>query len=233
MNRKVSKKSILWVIWAIAIGIASNAIWDFLVKPLLLFTQYTVLTFTTLGTQQFKNEIYIEIAKGDQDPASHFLLGLALAMVGILTLVIIAFLLNSLTEIKERIRGLSSEIKTIEGNAIEADLPNIAPPKSRLARLERRYQRRVTDTTVAGPFFALIIVTIFTLGARAEYIISAGLHFEQLIAISAPYLPDRKEMQLVSEFAQIKNRNDYERIILELRSVAEKNGQSVPKFDIW
>ena len=123
MNWKVNKESLLWVIGAIAIGIASNAIWDFLVKPILRLTQNSVLTFTTFGIQQFKNAIYIEIAKGNQDRASDFVLALVIVLFAILIFSYNVFLLNSLKEIKERIRGLSSEI-----NAIEADMTNVDPP---------------------------------------------------------------------------------------------------------
>lgn len=233
MNWKVNRNSILWLIGVILIGIASNAIWEFLFKPLLLFTQNSFLTLTTLGIQEFKNTAYVEIAKANYDRAGLYLLSQFVYLSDLLVVASIVILFLVLKEMKKRHRELSSRPRQVKDNEIQDDVPGPESLKSRLAQLDRNYQQTVKWFTVGAALALLFVITNFTFAAREQYIVSAVLHFEQLLEICAPYLEENKMKLLSSKFAQIKNRNEYERIIFELRSIAEENGQSVPKFDIW
>jgi hypothetical protein len=233
MNWKVSKKSILWAIGAIASAIASNALWDFLFKPLLLFTQNGVLTLTTFGIQRFKDAIYIEIAKGHYDRASEALFLIFTGFLFALAVSAIAILFLLISRLKQRSQSISSRLNAIETGTVIVKPSTIESLRVRLADAEQfgRSSSRLFFANTALITFTIVIGLIITV--RVTYIGHAVAYYEQLIAIATPYLTDDKEKRTASEFAQIKTRNDYERIILELRSVVEMNGQSVPQFDIW
>jgi hypothetical protein len=69
--------------------------------------------------------------------------------------------------------------------------------------------------------------------SRISYIYRAVAYYDQTLVIAAPYLEPGKEQLLKSAFAQIKNRDDYAKIILSLQETAKRNAQHVPPFDIW
>lgn len=231
MNWKLNKQSVLWLIGVIAVGVATNAIWEFLIRPVLLFTQNGVLTLTTLGIQRFKDAIYIDIARGHFDRASEELF---LMLTGITVVFIIAVTASQYIAIsiqKMRNQKITSELNDIEAGRLINEPPSLESLRARLADGERRRQgaaKLAFANTVLATFF---VAMIFTTYVKVRYIGSAVAYYDQLMAIATPYLTDKGKLT-DSEFAQIKNRNDYERIILELRSVAAKNGQSVPQFNI-
>ena len=69
---------------------------------------------------------------------------------------------------------------------------------------------------------------------RIIYINDAVTHFNQLYAIAAPYVEDNGEKEVyISKFAQIQNKEDYSNLLSDLKSIASKNNQVIPKFDIW
>lgn len=79
--------------------------------------------------------------------------------------------------------------------------------------------------------FACIVYAIDIV--KAQYINSAVTHFHQLVAIVSPYIEDIEKEKYHSRFAQIQSMEDYSKLISEFKSIALKNKQTVPKFDIW
>jgi len=73
----------------------------------------------------------------------------------------------------------------------------------------------------------------FVLQLRMNYENTAITHFEQSIAIVAPYVETDEEKLFLSRFAQIRNKDDYVEIIRDLEQVAEKNNLTFPDFSVW
>ena len=69
---------------------------------------------------------------------------------------------------------------------------------------------------------------------QTAYADSAVANFEQLLSITRPFLTEpRNENIIRSAFSQIRNKSDYEKLIMELKTIAQKQGQHVPDFSIW
>ena len=66
-----------------------------------------------------------------------------------------------------------------------------------------------------------------------SYINNARLHFQQSLAIVAPYLDEDEEEFAISEFAQINSRNAYMEVMRKLRNTADANDLILPPFTIW
>jgi len=79
--------------------------------------------------------------------------------------------------------------------------------------------------------FSLVYLTL--MGYRIAYINSSIAYFEQLLAISSPYLSADERIQMRSSFAQIQNSTDYARLTERLATVAKARGQRVPPFRIY
>jgi hypothetical protein len=233
MKWKVTKKSVLWIIGAIVISILSNGIWEFLIRPVLLYFQNGLLNLITLGIQEYKDAIYQEIARGHYDRASEDLLGVVLGGIVILLGAATAFQYGFHHLQKKRREQIRSSLNAIEADKVVHEPPTIESVKADFASIEQEAQtipRLILLQVVLVTLLARISVT---LAVRIKYIGSAVAYYDQLTAIATPFLTDDKAKLTASQFAQITNGNDYERIILELRSVAEANGQRVPKFTIW
>ena len=66
-----------------------------------------------------------------------------------------------------------------------------------------------------------------------SYVNNARLHFQQSLAIVAPYLDEEEEELVLSEFAQINGRDAYVEVMGKLRNTANANSLSLPPFTIW
>lgn len=141
MNWKQNKKYILGLFGAILVGIASNAIWEFLFRPALIFTQASFLTLITLGVDKFKNAIYIEIAMGNHDRASSYLLTQFICLSGGAIGGVIAFFFNIAKSTKRSQEKLFSLLEKIEGDRPPDEAPSLEDLKSHAKQLELRRQR--------------------------------------------------------------------------------------------
>ena len=220
MKWKPNKKSIFWLIGVTSIGIGSNAIWEFLIRPVLLLAQNGILTLTTLGIQSFKDDIYREIARGHHDRASEtiFILLMMLLMLAPIAIIFLGY-----TRFTSRRKQRLERIDTERNKTIDAKLAALEHVDARITKLIWM------NVGVA----VLLTIVSATLTVKTVYIGSAVTYYDQLMAIATPYLTDNKVKLIASEFAQIKNQDGYERIISELRSLAKMKGQSVPAFNIW
>jgi len=86
----------------------------------------------------------------------------------------------------------------------------------------------------AAFLFLMMAAASMTSAVRIKYVDAAVANYEQLLSITKPYLTELGKEELIrSASSQIRNKGDYEKIIVELRSIAQKNGQQVPDFMIW
>jgi hypothetical protein len=69
--------------------------------------------------------------------------------------------------------------------------------------------------------------------SRVSYVNRAITHFNQLLAISSPYLTPDERLKQISLFAQVHNRDDYFKIVTDLSTVCEQNKLKVPEFSVW
>jgi hypothetical protein len=66
-----------------------------------------------------------------------------------------------------------------------------------------------------------------------NYEIRAVTHFEHSMAICRPYLETGEEAKILSEFAQIKTRDDYVRLLQRLDGIAHRHGVALRAFSAW
>ena len=234
MNLLSIKKSLLYLGGVILIGVLTNALWEFLFKPSLLTAQNLILNLSTLGVQRFKDSMYIDIASGHHDRASLQLLGNFVGLsAGVLVGAVIGIFALSRSVWREndalikRINCLGEPEQEMKPFTKEDAIDETEKIKNRLRKSDR--------LAFATALIVLVVVAgALTSGIRIAYADSAVAHFEQILSIASPYLVEpRREEFLRSAFSQIRNKDDYEKIILELSAIAQKNGQHVPDFKIW
>ena len=68
---------------------------------------------------------------------------------------------------------------------------------------------------------------------RITYIVRASNHADQMLRITAPYVSNEQRLLQHSKLAQVRNRDDYVRLLTELNTIAETNVAAVPEFTIY
>ncbi|HMH52342.1 MAG TPA: hypothetical protein VK548_19035 [Candidatus Acidoferrum sp.] len=87
--------------------------------------------------------------------------------------------------------------------------------------------RRILDR--AAPIMLMLAVMFSLMAARQSYITSSIANLLQLEAIAAPFLTDQERLFVRSRFAQITTRAEYVALTDELKRVALRHGQKVPR----
>ena len=102
-----------------------------------------------------------------------------------------------------------------------------------------RLRRNAPQLAALGPNWPTLVASWLILSPLIgsvffySYVNNARLHFQQSLAIVAPYLDEDEEELVISEFAQINSRNAYMEVMRKLRNTADANGLSLPPFTIW
>jgi len=204
----------LWILGTIILGALGSGLWDVALKAWFVTIGRAILTGITFGYSSLRDGYYIEVAKGHTDRASLWLVFFStLPFFGAL-----GFYVGGLTGRKHARQKISEEASSL------------AVLQQRIGRLDRELKWLERATVLFGVFFLSVLVfRSFTLG----YISSAVTHFEQSYTICLPFLTEPERANIRSRFALIRSRSEYVGVLERLKSVATKNGVSLPKFTAW
>ncbi len=226
------KRVLRWtakVLGLLLVSAFSVPLWQYILRPLIGHTRDWVLDFATLGVQRYKDNIYAEVARGFRE-------SLDMATFIFLVMFIIIGIMFSLSWVFLRLRSALDDYTELLDRK---DTPGGQEVESRRSSDEFKkevahYVRGRKKDWYVQIALAMIILAILFLGSVQElYVNSAVSHFQQVLRIASPYLDDGEEKFILSEFAQIQNKEDYVRIVERLVSTARMNGQEIPTFDPW
>jgi hypothetical protein len=93
---------------------------------------------------------------------------------------------------------------------------------------------KLTSTDIRFRYAAAVILAgAFLLqSARTLYMVRAANHLDQLQRIVAPYISQEKRIDIASRIAEIRSRQDYERIVNEMSAVMISQKLKIPTFDL-
>ncbi len=217
------------VLGYLLVGALSNPLWLYILRPLIGHTRDWVLDLATLGVQSFKDNIYVEVARGfhELSGAGTFLFLVIFQIAAVTLLLLWTFL--RFRSIKERYSELLDEKDTTDGQEVETRMSSdeIRESLGRYERSQRKYFYLLIPAAI------MLVTLLLLLSAQVLYVNSAVSHFHQILRIASPYLDEGEEAFILSEFAQIHNKEDYVRIVERLVTTARMNGQDIPIFDPW
>lgn len=230
----------LILIWIIN-SVLNNLFGDYLDK-IVSWTVRLGLNIFSLGLKSYSDSIYIEISRGYYEAPSLVLLFIFSILI---TTGIILVILDLLSNIK------NDESKSIEKDFYKlAEELKISYSSDKFQKYKNHpYQKIIEKNKLFLESFSLkklykqgvfllilaIIVSLLLISHSISkvYENNAINHFNQSMAITKPYINTRNYVKLKSEFAQIKSKEDYERIITNLTVIAKKNNIELPQFTIW
>lgn len=162
-----------------------------------------VLRLASLGFDTYKVDVYKEIARGLHEYASS-------ALFGTITAIWVGLQLGLLLALFALMRS-----------------------KAKLREREERIRLAKKWFYAYGLLVVFLSTAQLIAVARHTYINSAVTHFRQVLRIASPYLDESEQAVIVSQFAQVKSKEDYVRIVDRLADTAETHRQNVPPFDPW
>jgi hypothetical protein len=202
VNPKV--KWLVGITGALLLGALGSGLWEYVLQPAFGWAGSAALDVGTLGLERYKDGVYQEIARGNPQNISVFLLSLTIFL-------FVAFL-GVVTGFVAGVRQFRKESLSEEGE--------IATPSRTTFRIG-----------VAAIVFAAGWMAISS--ARAGYVNRAQVHYEQLLATTAPHMATEERVGSRSAFAQIQSREDFITVLSTLNEIAHKNRLEIPEFEVW
>jgi len=204
MWNRIKKVPVIAMVGIILLGALGSGLWD-ITRPTITWIGLKLLTLFTLGLESIQNNTYRDIAKGHHEFPSLFLLALIMTLFALGPLAFYAYRFFILRRLDQLID------RDDTGHRIT---------------FARVLKVNIILSALIGIIFFIQLLLI-------NYENSAITHFEQSLAIVAPYMNTDKEELLVARFAQIRNKDDYVTIIRELEQVGDSNNVNLPHFTLW
>lgn len=221
---------------AIFIGAIGSGVWEYVLEPSLKSSSNFILRLATLGIESFKDDLYKEISNGFHERSSLSLLSSFSAIyigLTLFTAFLATFKAHGIREEEQKVLCRIEKLKESTEKKVE-DLQL----EGRLVALEKRVMSSSSKKLVFYGYILCLTAVILSIGkavtlTKDVYVNDAVTHYEKLFNATRPYLETNEAILIKSEFAQIRKRSDYVKIIKKLEKTAINNDLIIPNFEIW
>lgn len=237
-----NKKAILGVIAALIVGGLGNGVWEYVFEPAFTWSLAGILNIATLGVQSFKDDLYGEIAKGFHEESSLSLANSLYYWVGYAVAFGLFLLTRKTKDLVSRIAAVNKELDDLESTAdgnskqsepkddIHVHISNLRAENAGLApKAKLMHKTAYLLFSLGIAFFAWMVIG----NAKARYINSAIVHYEQSLSIVTPLATGKELAAFKSRFARVASKGDYETLISDIAHVGDRGGLKVPDFKAW
>jgi hypothetical protein len=236
--KKLSRTNVFKIIFIIILGAIGSGVWVHLLGPAYDRSQDFILSMISLGFKSYKDNTYQMIALGLHERPSILMLGHLTNWYFIASLIFVLFLFyknkelrNKLEEIRRRREGCKKgEILVTEVTCSEVTCENL---DREIEQLDTKLRRLPVLTYLMLFLIIVNALVMYTDLIRLSYVNSSISHFKQSLNICKPLIDETKEEELVALFSQVRNREDYKRIMEQLEELAAKNNRKLNQFNIW
>jgi hypothetical protein len=228
-----TKKPFKWTVGVagtLLLSALGSGIWQSVLGPALHTSSRWLLDLASLGLASYKNRVYQQIAADNQSAVAVVML--------IWVLVIYAFVLLGFNiRVFER-----NDDTLIRSQRLLQNLPGSPDSEPAVAVDTLRQDLvaiiRTTRLVSWGVYISLVflgaaVVIQVVEVAKLSYVNSADAHYHQTLRVASPYLDTHEQAQVESDFAQIKSREDYVKVLSRLENQCKAHDKSVPEFDAW
>jgi hypothetical protein len=200
-------KLAIGILGTVILGAIGSGLWDAVLKPAFPKLADFMLTISTLGLQEMRDSIYVEIARGNYERASLGTFEMASGMFSGITvgMIVGVYVINR---------------KSYIDNTDAQNLKKLMISSKKIA---------IPALLIQSLFAGFIIFN----ATRMTYIVIAAGQLQQMQDIVAPFLSDDERIRLHSNVAQIRSREDFQNITDQMSKIAGKNGLSVPRLNIF
>lgn len=200
----ITKKIVLGGVATILLGAIGSGVWEYMLKPISSFSSEFVLNFISFGINNFKDKIYLEIAKNLHE-------GVGMSILILVTSVLSGFILAYLILFLARKFIRSYIEKTI---------------------VQENKDKKMFFYKIFISFYMIFAASFFLEDViRTGYINKSITKYNQLLIITRPYMGEGDAYKINSSFALIKNKLDYDLIIKNLIQIAEENKLNIKNIE--
>jgi hypothetical protein len=241
LKNKRYAKGFLALLGAILLGALGSGLWELVLKGLMNSSRDVLLNLVSFGLHSIKDITYSQIARGFHEEASMNLLLFTVTIIILLGLFLSLFGIVSLRILIRKQEAILLELdslKQVEDQSKQPTKVKSQVPNSSVDDI-RKLVNRLSFKRLKVPAYILYVIVVLTFSAtiadyvRFSYVNSAITHFQQVFTIAAPFMDDPQRREVMSSYAQIRNREDYVLIVQRLESIATQNGQRIPAFSAW
>lgn len=221
MELNITLKWFLGIVGIIFLGALGSGLWSLVFNPLFKRFGKFFMSVSSLGLKSVQNQIYAEVAKGHRDRSVKILMRIVIGVVFIL--IMIPFV----SELKSKLldQELKEAVQIVKNNNPNAgNFEDMVNNELKKIREERHSKSRVKMSILC----LVVLLILFFRHLRIILIESSISHFEQCTNVCLPYLTDDEHKKILSDFALIKNKDDYSAIMNKLKEVAERGNLILP-----
>lgn len=217
----------LYIVLTILFGALGTACWEAVLKPIFVHVGRLLLKVATLGTSSLRDAIYRDMAaRPTYKPALFLVLLIVIGFSGVLGYTASGYYYSHF-----------QRPPYVTKAQHQAKLKDMSPEELDQERRNSEVEIHELEKELSSAWFSLALFAFILTAlphARYRYMSAAIAHFDQLMAICAPYLSNEDEKAFRSAFAQIACRNDYLTIVEKLRDHAHTHGVSkLPGFYVF
>ncbi|WP_180006888.1 MULTISPECIES: hypothetical protein [unclassified Acinetobacter] len=207
-------KALSWflgILGTLVLSGLGGGVWELALKPIFNFVGNGIINFLVNTSTSFSNEIYQSISLRSLDRFQAKTYSLIVMMLGSVT-IFVWFILFS--RVKKK---LDEELHGSELEEKEKNWP---------LRNHKNFYIFMAFYFILG----CIPFVIYTYdGIKTNFIARKVIAFEYLLKINGDVMNELEHRKIESQFAQIKNASDYEKIIKKLENVSEKYNKHINK----
>jgi hypothetical protein len=226
LNTKKCIKTIAAILGTILIGAIGSGVWQHLLGPAFFFLRDVILNLSSLDIKKIQNNIYIEIGKGFHE-------GLSKKSFNILNMLYVYVIIYIIVRIILDYRETEKNLQMIQKEQTTSEKPTMKELNNKFKELNNKFKKMGKYNLICLLLATFVICISILDKVQYEYINSAITYYQQMNVINRPYLSQNENLRIESEFAQISSKEDYVKIVNNLKDIALKNKQKVPTFDIW
>lgn len=226
------------ILLTIILSLVSSALWDFGLRPVVIKSGGLLLNLITFGIRRLQDRIYrLAAAKQKELPSTITMLYGFFIIFGTVihsgynlyssvyfpTLSPKSLILGTNFEDKFRtdVESCMSNVKNLTKNNFDIKFTECKNTAVKEIMME--------SSMHFGYFFILFsLVFLFVLILRVSYSTFVISYFEQCLNATKPFLTEKDSLIFEQRFALMSTKNEFDRIIEDLNSVAEKFNISLP-----
>ncbi len=238
-------KGVLAVLGAILVGAVGSGVWSWLLAPGLQAAGRGLLNVASLGFHSYKDRVYQLVAIDDSEAISIFIAHGVIIFFVAGIYIGLRYTFNKLRRVQQRnsemLESLSESPDDLDPRLVEERAAasresikihrkNLLNEGTSVARLLSRI--RIVMYVISFAWISLIGSVVVSI-EKLAYVNSARAHYHQALRTASPYLESQDRLLVESQFAQVRNRQDYVNVLKKLENTCKDHGQNVPAFTVW
>jgi hypothetical protein len=218
---------VLYILLTVALGALGSGFWETVFKPSFVRIGRFLLKVVTLGMSSARDALYKDMAVRPTYKPAVFLVALVSFAFMLFLGTVTGYYYRDYFKAPEYV-----DIAHYESKIKDMSLEELQKEKERLGIQQHGLKKKLGLILFTVSLIGFVVTTL--VHVRYRYLSTAIAHFDQLMAICAPYLSTEEEKTLRSAFAQMTCRNDYVTIIEKLKDHAIKHGvDTLPAFMLF